>query len=873
MTEISSPMMRQYLDIKSKHSDSILFFRLGDFYEMFFEDAKLVSEELDLTLTGKSYGKKEERAPMCGIPHHSCESYIARLVAKGYKVAMCDQVEDASTAKGLVKREVVRVITPGTVMEESMLDESKNNYICSIYCSLSIPTAGIAFCDVSTGELKVTELFGSDLEIVHQIETELGKFNPKEILCILKPKVYKPLHRFIKEKLVCNIEIIEDNIDDESSRKIVEKQFKDEKLKFINRISSVKSIAHLIEYLKVTQKGELKHISMPVFYDKSEHMGLDLNTIRNLELLETLRTKSKKGSLLWAIDRTKTAMGKRLLRSWIERPLVDTNKILLRQGAVEELFKDVVLRGDLREALSKVHDIQRLMTKISYATANAKDLKSLSYAIGVLPEIKSLLGKTSSPMLKKMYSKIDTLDDIHELVENSIDEEPSFLVKEGGIIKKGYSEEVDRLREDIKSGKSKTLEIQERERERTGIPKLKVEYNKVFGYYIEVTNPYKNSVPSDYIRKQTLTNCERYITEELKNLESRIIYAKEKINETEYKIFEEVRNKVSDGFSRIISVSNLVAALDVIASLAEVASHNNYVKPEVNSMESILIKQGRHPVVESLVKNTEFVPNDVILDNNENLIAIITGPNMAGKSTYMRQTALIVLLAQMGGFVPATEASIGIVDSIFTRIGASDDLASGQSTFMVEMSEVADIVRSSTSKSLLIFDEIGRGTSTFDGMSIARAVLEYVADKRKLGAKTLFSTHYHELTCISNDFVNIKNYCVAVKKNGDEVIFLHTIMPGAADDSYGIEVAKLAGLPNWIISRAKEILYQIENDVNSNVVVNSSTETPCTESLHDTAESDEIIKELKDIDINNLTAIESINILYKLIGMAQQIHN
>ena len=873
MNDTISPMMRQYLDIKNKHQDSILFFRLGDFYEMFFEDAKLVSEELDLTLTGKKYGK-EEKAPMCGIPYHSCESYIARLIAKGYKIAMCDQVEDASLAKGLVRREVVRVITPGTVIEESMLDESKNNYICSIYSSSSIPTTGIAFCDVSTGELKVTEFFGNDFEIVNQIKTELGKFNPKEIICVLKNEIYKPLSKFIKDKLVCNVEILEDNINDYDSQNIIKEHFKDKELKFLNRISAVQSIAHLMEYLKTTQKGDLKHITFPVFYDKSEHMGLDLNTIRNLELVETMRTKSKKGSLLWVIDKTKTSMGKRLLRAWVERPLVDKNKIILRQDAVEELYKNIILRSDIRELLSRINDIQRLMTKISYASANAKDLKSLSSAIGRLPELRLLLEKTYSPMLMKMCSKMDTLQDIYSLIENSITQEPAISIKEGGIIKDGYSTEVDNLRKDMNCGKETVLEIQERERERTKIPKLKVEYNKIFGYYIEVTNPYKKLVPDDYMRKQTLTNCERYTTEELKNLESRIVYAKEKINETEYKIFEQIRNKVSENFKRIISVSNIVAALDVITSLAEVASCNNYVKPEINEAQSIIINQGRHPVIESLLSGTSFVPNDVTLDSDKNLVSIITGPNMAGKSTYMRQTALIVLMAQIGGFVPASNAVIGIVDNIFTRIGASDDLASGQSTFMVEMSEVADILKNATSKSLLIFDEIGRGTSTFDGMSIAKSVLEYVADKTKLGAKTLFATHYHELTCVADEFDNMKNYSIAVKKNGDTITFLHTIIPEAADDSYGIEVAKLAGLPDCVISRAKEILSQIEKEQNSNKSSESLDKgVSQVVSVQRNSEADEIVKELNDININNLTAIESINILYKLVGMAQKIHS
>ncbi len=871
-----SPMMNQYLEIKGQHNDAILFFRLGDFYEMFFEDAKLVSDELGLTLTGKSYGK-DKRAPMCGIPYHSCESYIARLISRGYKIALCDQLESAAATRGLVKREVIRVITPGTVMEESMLDESKNNYICCIYYSDNFPIAGVCFCDVSTGELKATEICGNNADVLSQLKVEIGKFSPREIICIVKNEVFEPLHKFVKDKLNFNIELLEETFDHTYAKRVVEEHFENEDLNFLEKCASVTSIAYLLEYLKSTQKGDLNHIGLPMFYDQAEYMGLDLNTIRNLELLETIRAKSKKGSLLWVIDKTRTAMGKRLLRSWMERPLVNVQKILLRQGAVEELFEDSILRGNLKESLSSIHDIQRLMAKISYASANARDLKSLSSALKKLPEIRSLLRNTTSDMLQKMYEKLDTLSDIYDLIENAIAEDPAFALKEGGIIKEGYSKEVDLIRKDMKGGKGIVCEIEERERKRTGISKLKVRYNKVFGYFIEVTNSFKHLVPEDYIRKQTLTNCERYITEELKSLESRILHAKDRVNEIEYKIFEDIRDKVAESFSRVMSVANLIAALDVIRSLAEVSVHNNYVKPMMNTLDVISIKQGRHPVVESLVSDVPFVPNDLLLDNNKNVVAMITGPNMAGKSTYMRQAALIVLMAQMGSFVPATEASIGIVDSIFTRIGASDDLAAGQSTFMVEMREVADILKNSTSKSLLILDEIGRGTSTFDGMSIARSVLEYVADKKKLGAKTLFATHYHELTSVANMFDNVKNYSVAVRKKDDTITFLHTIVPGSVDDSYGVEVAKLAGLPNSVISRSREILAQIENHISPKISETSTKsvkrkKTKVTKNESPPSEVKEIIDELENINILSLTPMDSMNILNNLVKRAKKTH-
>lgn len=878
MAEIS-PMMRQYMGIKEQYKDSILFFRLGDFYEMFFEDAKLVSDELDLTLTGKDYGQKE-RAPMCGIPYHSCEAYIARLVAKGYKVAMCDQVENPSSSKGIVKREVVRVITPGTVMEESMLDESKNNYICSVFMSKSAGSAGISFCDVSTGELKVTQFSGDYSEVMGEVKNELGKFMPKEILVGGNVELLKPLKPFIKDKLSCRIEMLKKDISESDSKKILSsciEKHKLEKMQLKEKVSSVRCLGNLFDYLKSTQKIGLERIGNISFYNKSEYMGLDLNTVRNLEIMETLRSKSKKGSLLWVLDKTKTAMGKRLLRSWLERPLVNIDKIHKRQDAVEELVQNTILRKDLESSLSGINDIERIMTKITYGSAGGRDLKLLSFTLSKLPEIKFNLYKTNSFLLKKMCEKLDLLKEVYMLIEDSIVDLPPFSVKEGGVIRSGYNKEIDSLRKDMNGGKETIAEIEVRERDRTGIPKLKIGYNRVFGYYIEVSNSFKNKVPQDYIRKQTLTSCERYITQELKDLESRILYARDKINETEYKVFESVRLEVAKSLPSVIKCANIIANLDVICSLAEVACVNNYVKPLVDESGEMLIKEGRHPVVEALLSDSMFVPNDVSLGNSGNTVAIITGPNMAGKSTYMRQTAISVLMAQIGGFVPASEAKIGIVDSIFTRIGASDDLASGQSTFMIEMNEVAEIIKNATPKSLLILDEIGRGTSTFDGMSIARAVLEYVGNPKTLGAKTLFATHYHELTSMADEYDNMKNYNIAVKKRGDDITFLRKIVPGAADDSYGIEVAKLAGIPNSVIVRAKEILKSIElkepvKYLSDKPSDNSSDNVQLEFSKSYDTEN-EIVKKLKDLDVSVLTPIESINVLYGLIKLAQKVEN
>ncbi len=874
-----SPMIKQYLSIKEQHKDSILFFRLGDFYEMFFDDAELVSKELEIALTERGCGQGE-KAPMCGIPYHSCEAYIARLISKGYKIAMCDQVGDPSKSRGLVDREVVRVITPGTVIEPNMLDESKNNYICSIFVEDN--SSGICFCDVSTGELKLAELYGSD--IVRQIQNELGRFCPKEVLIGGKIALLDSLKSFMKDKLCCNVEFLnQECFDLEASIDKFNKHFGDNKVRSDNICKKkfvLRAIGALIFYLEMTQEAGLERINRIKLYNDSEYMGLDLNTIRNLELVETMRSKDKKGSLLWVLDQTKTAMGKRLLRSWVERPLVNSDKIVKRQDAISEIYNDAILRDELADILCGIYDIERLMTRITYSSANARDLKALASVIPRIPKLKKVIEGKLSTILLYIYENIDDLEDIFKLIDEAIVDEPPFSVKEGGIIKKGYSEEIDKVKNDMNGGKDIIASIEAKEKSKTGIQKLKVGYNKISGYYIEVTNSYKKLVPDEYIRKQTLTNCERYTTSELKEIEGRILGARERAAQLEYEAFEKIREKVANNLRRISNSANLIALIDVLRSLADVASKNDFKKPKISLNDKILIKDGRHPVIETLLINESFVPNDIVLDNRENMIAIITGPNMAGKSTYMRQVALIVLMAQIGSFVPASYAEIGIVDSIFTRIGASDDLASGQSTFMVEMNEVAQIVKNATDKSLLILDEIGRGTSTFDGMSIARAVLEYVADKSKLGSKTLFATHYHELTSVSSICKGVKNYNIAVKKIGDNITFLRKIVPGGADDSYGIQVAKLAGIPEWIISRAKEVLREIENvekclsfdQQKSNDKLDSKEEIDPYkkfESYNEIYAAQKIVEKLKETDVNMINPMEAINILFSLVNMVK----
>lgn len=867
MAELS-PMMKQYFEIKEKNKDSILFFRLGDFYEMFFDDAKLASRELDLTLTGRDCGQKE-RAPMCGVPFHSCESYIARLVQKGYKVAICEQTEDPAKAKGLVKRDIIRVITPGTVIESGMLDEGKNNFISSAF--MANKKIGLSFCDISTGELFITEISGEDLQ--DQLQDQLISYNPREILIGGEIVNFKTLPNFIKEKLSASVEML---TDDEFGYSIcldaMKNQFKENDVNSIkDKKEMVSSVGALLSYLKVTQITGYERINTFEVYNENQYMNLDYNTRRNLELTRTMMNKEKKGSLIWLLDKTKTAMGKRLLRYWLEHPLLNIGTILNRQSAIADLVDDTVQRLEITESLIGIFDIERLMTKIVYGNANARELRSLCGAFENLPQIKNFISKFDSSLMRKLTEDIDPLEDIHQLIDTAIEEEPPFSVREGGLIKEGYNEELDAVRSDMNNSTSLLAQIELEQKEKTGIPKLKVGYNRVFGYYIEVTNSYKDKVPEEYIRKQTLTNCERYITQELKDLEGRILGAKDRSFGMEYAIFDEIRKVVANNLDRIEKTAKAIATLDVLTSLANVASDNNYTRPEVNQSSKIILKDSRHPVVEALLSGAPFVPNDVTLDNDSNRVAIITGPNMAGKSTYMRQVALIVLMAQMGSFVPASYAEIGVVDSIFTRVGASDDLASGQSTFMVEMNEVANIVKKATKNSLLILDEIGRGTSTYDGMSIARAVLEFVADKKKLGAKALFATHYHELTVMENLLDGVKNYNIAVKKRGDDITFLRRIIPGGADDSYGIEVAKLAGLPDWIIKRAKEILKELtsgktdDKETFANISPHNN-EDDMQLNLLDTA-SNAVTDKLKSVDVNTLTPIEAMNLLYELKNM------
>ena len=861
MAELS-PMMKQYFEIKEKNKDCILFYRLGDFYEMFYEDAILASRELELTLTGRDCGQ-EERAPMCGVPFHSCEGYIAKLVSKGYKVAICEQTEDPKAAKGLVKRDIIRVITPGTVMEQSMLDESRNNYICSMYSSDK--KIGICFCDISTGELYATDISGRDYYRI--LTNQLASYSPREILFGGDIINLKQLPEFIKSKLSAGVEMLDDDKFELSlCRETVEQQFPDEMHLISDKPVVISSVGALINYLRETQMSGLERINHLEIYNEAQYMRLDYNTQRNLELTQTMLSKTKRGSLLWVIDKTKTAMGKRLIRSWLDHPLMNISKINNRQSAVEELVNDTVLRLELTATLSGIYDIERIMTKIVYGSANARDLRSLCSAITDLPQISDLISGCQSSYMRMIYKDLDLLEDIHSLIDSAIVDDPPFSVREGGMIREGYNKELDIVNSDMNNSKDILSQIEAQEREKTGIPKLKIGYNRVYGYFLEVTNFYKNLVPDTYIRKQTLTGNERYITPDLKDLESRILGAKDRAIAMEYTLFETIRTTVSDNLERIQNTAKALATLDALTSLANVASDNRYVRPEVNQSTAIVIKDSRHPVVELLLRDSSFVPNDVNLDTKGERVDIITGPNMAGKSTYMRQIALIVLMAQMGSFVPASSAKIGIVDSIFTRVGASDDLASGQSTFMVEMNEVANIVKNATSKSLLILDEIGRGTSTFDGMSIARAVLEYCADKKKLGAKTLFATHYHELSVMEQLLDGVKNYSIAVKKRGDDITFLRRIVPGGADDSYGIEVAKLAGVPNTIINRAKEILADLESGKAETIIEKVNVNEDTQLSLMGVASSP-VIDKLKSVDLNTLTPIEAMNLLYELKNM------
>ena len=861
----TTPMMQQYLEIKEQHPGCLLFFRLGDFYEMFFDDAKIASRELELVLTGKDCGM-EERAPMCGVPFHSCESYIARLVSRGYKVAICEQTEDPALAKGLVKRDVVRVITPGTVIEGSMLDEGRNNYLCAAYME-NAQDAGVCFADCSTGEIHVTSLRGDDVPV--RLISELGRFSPSEILLSSVLAQNETVMQFASGRLSVTPQVQEDEaFSAKGCEARVLAQFGRsslEDLSLSDATSAVRALGCLIEYLAQTQMTGLERLSRLDVYTDAQFMKLDLSTRRNLELIETMRSKEKRGSLLGVLDHTRTAMGKRLLRMWLEQPLLQPVQIDRRLNAVEELTRDTLLRGDIEELLSGVYDLERIMTRIVYGSANAKELRSLSQTIRAVAPIKARLADVRSAALGDVRDDIDPLSDVAEKIENAIVDDPPFSVREGGMIREGYNAEIDELRFEMNDGKGVITRVEMSEKERTGNPKLKVGYNRVFGYYIEVPRSYTGDIPEEYIRKQTTSTAERYITQELKTLESRVLGARDRVMALEYQLFTELRTAIAGELHRIQRTAQAVARLDVFGSLADVAVRRRYVRPTVDGSGCIEIKNGRHPVVEQL-QSAPFVPNDALLDRGDNRVLMITGPNMAGKSTYMRQIALIVLMAQIGSFVPADSARVGVVDSIFTRVGASDDLASGQSTFMVEMSEVAAILKNATRDSLIVFDEIGRGTSTFDGMSIARAVLEHVASTKKLGAKTLFATHYHELTSLEGELDGVVNYNIAVKKRGDDITFLRRIVRGPADDSYGIEVAKLAGVPDTVVQRAKAILHALEAGEESAVprrAAAASVEDSGQLSLLD-AVSHPVLEELKALDVNTLTPIEAMQKLYDL---------
>lgn len=870
-----TPMMQQYVETKEKYKDCILFYRLGDFYEMFFEDAVTASRELEITLTGKDCGQ-EERAPMCGVPYHSVEGYLNKLISKGYKVAICEQVEDPKLAKGLVKREVVRIVTPGTNLNTQALDESKNNYLmCIVYIA---DRYGISIVDITTGTYLVTEVDTS-----RKLLDEINKFCPTEIICNHSFYVSGLDLEDLKYRLGITIYSLESwYFNDDSCRNTLLKHFKTTTFEGIGLQDyncGIIASGALLLYLLETQKNSLEHLTAITPYSTERFMILDSSTRRNLELVETLREKQKKGSLLWVLDKTKTAMGARLLRSYVEQPLIEKDAINKRLDAITELNKDYITREELREYLNPVYDLERLISKISYKTANPRDLTAFQSSLSMLPSISYLMKGFKTPLLQEIYNQLDTLEDLCELIAGSIMEEPPLTLKDGGMIKDGYHKEIDHLRKAKSEGKTWLAELEAKEREKTNIKNMKIKYNKIFGYYLEVTNSYKDMVPEYYIRKQTLANAERYITPELKELENIILGAEEKLIALEYEVFCQIRDTIGHEVERIQTTAKAVAGIDAICSLAYVSEKNNYIRPKMNEKGLIDIKDGRHPVVEQMITNDMFIANDTYLDNNHNRISIITGPNMAGKSTYMRQTALIVLMAQIGCFVPASEAKIGIVDRIFTRVGASDDLASGQSTFMVEMTEVANILRNATSNSLLVLDEIGRGTSTFDGLSIAWAVVEHISNPKLLGAKTLFATHYHELTELEGKLNSVNNYCIAVKEKGDDIVFLRKIVQGGADKSYGIQVAKLAGVPESVIDRAKELVEELSDAdiaVRARDIAGSTglkkkgkckklDEVDMTQmSLFDTLRDDDILEELKDMDLSNLTPIDALNTLYNL---------
>ncbi len=871
-----TPMMQQYMETKSQYPDCILFYRLGDFYEMFFDDALTASKELEITLTGKNCGM-EERAPMCGVPYHAVDGYLTKLVSKGYKVAICEQVEDPKQAKGIVKREVVRIVTPGTILNAAAIDESKNNYImCIVYIA---DRYGLSVADVTTGDYFVTELPDGQ-----KLKDEIFKFMPSEIICNESFYMSGMDLEDMKNRLGITIYSLESwYFDDEICKSKLMEHFKVSSLQGLGLADydcGVISAGALLQYLLETQKNDLSHMTHITPYTTGKYMMLDSSTRRNLELCETLREKQKRGSLLWVLDKTKTAMGARTLRKYIEQPLIERTEIERRLDAVTELKEEAISREEIREYLSPVYDLERLITRITYGSANPRDLTAFSTSLEMLPAIHYILEDMKSDLLCEICKEMDTLEDLCSLVKSAIAQEPPIAMKEGNIIRDGYSEEVDTLRRAKSDGKTWLAKLEEQEREKTGIKNLKIKYNKVFGYYLEVTNSYKELVPEYYTRKQTLANSERYITPELKELEDTILGAEDKLYALEYELYCTVRDTIAGEVIRIQKTAKAVAALDVFTSLALVAERNNYIRPTINVQGKIDIKDGRHPVVEQMIPNGSFICNDTVLDDKKQRISIITGPNMAGKSTYMRQVALIVLMAQLGSYVPASKANIGLVDRIFTRVGASDDLASGQSTFMVEMTEVANILRNATSKSLLVLDEIGRGTSTFDGLSIAWAVVEYISDAKLLGAKTLFATHYHELTELEGKINNVNNYCIAVKEKGDDIVFLRKIVKGGADKSYGIQVAKLAGVPDIVINRAKEIVEELaDEDITSRVSEIASREAEVKKktkskkydevdiaqfSLFDTVKDDDVLEELKAIDVGNLTPIDALNTIYRL---------
>ncbi len=860
-----TPMMQHYLKTKEEYKDCILFYRLGDFYEMFFEDALTASRELEITLTGKDCGQ-EERAPMCGIPFHAVDSYIAKLINKGYKVAICEQLEDPKQAKGMVKRDVVRVVTPGTVIESNLLEEKRNNYIMSVFKKGIY--YGLAVCDVSTGDFLATEI--KENNNFAKLIDEISRYAPAEIVANndmfhSEEEVAKIKERFPVYITALGDENFEENVENLSRFDIVD----DEQRKIENpkeKLFCICAINGLYAYLKQTQKNNLDHINTIQIYRTTRYMALDMNARRNLELTEKMRDKSKKGTLLWVLDKTSTSMGGRHLRRWLNDPLIDVSEIQERLDAVEELKNNMMLRGDITELLKKIYDIERLAGRISYGNATGRDMISLKSSVAQLPELKKILADTASPLLQQIHTNLDMLEDIHDLIEASIVEEPPLTIKEGGIIKKGYNEEIDKLKTATTEGKNWILQLEAEEREKTGIKGLKVGFNRVFGYYIEVTKSNLSLVPERYIRKQTLTNCERFITEELKNLENQILGAEEKVITLEYNAFIEIRDKIEAQIQRIQKSAMVVATLDVLTSFAQVAEDFNYCKPEVDESGIIDIKAGRHPVIEKMLPAGSFVDNDTYLDKNENRLSIITGPNMAGKSTYMRQVALITLMAQIGSFVPATSAHIGVVDKIFTRVGASDDLSMGQSTFMVEMMEVASILKEATANSLVILDEIGRGTSTYDGLSIAWAVAEYIVDKEKCGAKTLFATHYHELIKLAETKPGVKNYSIAVKEKGEDIVFLRKIVPGGTDESYGVHVAKLAGVPNEVLKNANHILKGLERKSVLGEKKKEEENKKVAAGQLDlyNYKLAEIAQEVDKIDINTLTPIDALNWVVKI---------